>query len=170
MEVGAPIDPELTADAEEGGDVGPLGAGAGTSLHRQSPPARASTGRSAGSAQARPGCTGYAREKLVRTQCVHRVWPTRKDRIDYPLRGPSRAPWRTGGAVSRGPGRGRSARGGVVPRLVHRKVTLGVTPSVTPIIWCNELHPCYTSVTRSVMAESVMKIHYTFITPSLHSV
>ena len=36
--VGAPIDPELTADAEEGGDVGPLGAGAGTSLHRQSPP------------------------------------------------------------------------------------------------------------------------------------
>ena len=38
MEVGAPIDPELTADAEEGGDVGPLGAGAGTSLHRQSPP------------------------------------------------------------------------------------------------------------------------------------
>ena len=29
MEVGAPIDPELTADAEEGGDVGPLGAGAG---------------------------------------------------------------------------------------------------------------------------------------------
>ena len=27
---------ELTADAEEGGDVGPLGAGAGTSLHRQS--------------------------------------------------------------------------------------------------------------------------------------
>jgi len=38
LEVGAPIDPELTADAEEGGDVGPLGAGAGTSLHRQSPP------------------------------------------------------------------------------------------------------------------------------------
>ena len=38
VEVGAPIDPELTADAEEGGDVGPLGAGAGTSLHRQSPP------------------------------------------------------------------------------------------------------------------------------------
>ena len=36
--MGAPIDPELTADAEEGGDVGPLGAGAGTSLHRQSPP------------------------------------------------------------------------------------------------------------------------------------
>ena len=40
LEVGAPIDPvrreELTADAEEGGDVGPLGAGAGTSLHRQS--------------------------------------------------------------------------------------------------------------------------------------
>ena len=36
--VGAPIDPELTADAEEKGDVGPLGAGAGTSLHRQSPP------------------------------------------------------------------------------------------------------------------------------------
>ena len=38
--MGAPIDPvrreELTADAEEGGDVGPLGAGAGTSLHRQS--------------------------------------------------------------------------------------------------------------------------------------
>ena len=32
MVVGAPIDPELTADAEEGGDVGPLGAGAGTSL------------------------------------------------------------------------------------------------------------------------------------------
>ena len=34
----APIDPvrreELTADAEEGGDVGPLGAGAGTSLHQ----------------------------------------------------------------------------------------------------------------------------------------
>ena len=30
--MGAPIDPELTADAEEGGDVGPLGAGAGTSL------------------------------------------------------------------------------------------------------------------------------------------
>ena len=40
LEVGAPIDPvrreELTADAEEGGDVGPLGAGAGMSLHRQS--------------------------------------------------------------------------------------------------------------------------------------
>ena len=36
--VGAPIDPELTADAEEKGDVGPLGAGTGTSLHRQSPP------------------------------------------------------------------------------------------------------------------------------------
>ena len=36
--MGAPIDPELTADAEEKGDVGPLGAGAGTSLHRQSPP------------------------------------------------------------------------------------------------------------------------------------
>ena len=32
--MGAPIDPELTADAEEEGDVGPLGAGAGTSLHR----------------------------------------------------------------------------------------------------------------------------------------
>ena len=58
--MGAPIDPELTADAEEGGDVGPLGAGAGTSLHRQSRPARASTGRSAGSAQARPGCTRAA--------------------------------------------------------------------------------------------------------------
>ena len=58
--MGAPIDPELTADAKEGGDVGPLGAGAGTSLHRQSPPARASTGRSAGSAQARPGCTRAA--------------------------------------------------------------------------------------------------------------
>ena len=38
LEVGAPIDPELTADAEEKGDVGPLGAGAGTSLHRQRPP------------------------------------------------------------------------------------------------------------------------------------
>ena len=29
---------ELTAGADEGGDVGPLGAGAGTSLHRQSSP------------------------------------------------------------------------------------------------------------------------------------
>ena len=38
LEVGAPIDPELTADAEEGGDVGPLGAGAGTSLHRGKAP------------------------------------------------------------------------------------------------------------------------------------
>ena len=57
--VGAPIDPELTADAEEGGDVGPLGAGAGTSLHRQSPP-RAPAPGSAGSAQARPGCTRAA--------------------------------------------------------------------------------------------------------------
>ena len=36
LEVGAPIDPELTADAEEGGDVGPLGAGV---------PARACTGK-----------------------------------------------------------------------------------------------------------------------------
>ena len=61
LEVGAPIDPELTADAEEGGDVGPLGAGAGTSLHRQSPPrAPAPGGPSAGSAQARPGCTRAA--------------------------------------------------------------------------------------------------------------
>ena len=52
--MGAPIDPELTADAEEGGDVGPLGAGAGTSLHRQSPPrAPAPGGRQAREAQRR---------------------------------------------------------------------------------------------------------------------
>ena len=53
--MGAPIDPELTADAEEGGDVG--------RRHEPTPakpPARASTGRSAGSAQARPGCTRAA--------------------------------------------------------------------------------------------------------------
>ena len=63
LEVGAPIDPELTADAEEGGDVG-----------RSAPwvpvPARACTGkaprarqhRAVGrlTAQARPGCTRAA--------------------------------------------------------------------------------------------------------------
>ena len=38
----------------------PEGAAAGASLHRQGPPARACTGRSAGSAQARPGCTRAA--------------------------------------------------------------------------------------------------------------
>ena len=39
--MGAPIDPELTADAEEGGDVGPLGAGAGPRAYTgKAPPAR----------------------------------------------------------------------------------------------------------------------------------
>ena len=51
----APIDrvrrEELTADADEGGGVGPLGAGAGASLHRHGPPAVAGTARPAGSAQ-----------------------------------------------------------------------------------------------------------------------
>ena len=44
VEVGAPINPELTADAEEGGDVGPLGAA--RCRHEPTPakpPARAST-------------------------------------------------------------------------------------------------------------------------------
>ena len=59
--VGAPIDPELTADAEEGGDVGPLRwCRCRHEPTPAKPPARASTGRSAGSAQARPGCTRAA--------------------------------------------------------------------------------------------------------------
>ena len=58
--MGAPIDPELTADAEEGGDVGPHGCRCRHEPTPAKPPARASTGRSAGSAQARPGCTRAA--------------------------------------------------------------------------------------------------------------
>ena len=73
--VGAPIDPELTADAEEGGDVGPLGAGAGTSLHRQSPPrapAHRAVGRlSAGAPRLHKSCR-WRRPQSKGRSCV--VW------------------------------------------------------------------------------------------------
>ena len=75
--MGAPIDPELTADAEEGGDVGPLGAGAGTSLHRQSPPrAPAPGGRhrlSAGAPRLHKSC------RLRRPQSKYKVRGARAD-------------------------------------------------------------------------------------------
>ena len=61
VEVGAPIDPELTADAEEGGDVGPLWVPVPARAYTGKAP-RARQHRAVGrlSAQPRPGCTRAA--------------------------------------------------------------------------------------------------------------
>ena len=104
MEVGAPIDPELTADAEEGGDVGPLGAGAGTSLHRQSPRARQhrAVGRlSAGTPRLHKSC------RLRRPQSKGRSCVSGRARRDPRARGgrrhlSERPGWPRGAPISRG--------------------------------------------------------------------
>ena len=69
--MGAPIDPELTADAEEGGDVGPLGAGAGTSLHRQSPPRAPAPGGRQAQRRRAPAAQGCVRNEPPRGSRVN---------------------------------------------------------------------------------------------------
>ena len=70
---------ELTAGADEGGDVGPLGAGAGTSLHRQSSPrAPAPGGRQAqhsacacrGDLPRRPACLSVRPTRPTRSRAA----------------------------------------------------------------------------------------------------
>ena len=103
--MGAPIDPELTADAEEGGDVGPLGAGAGTSLHRQSPPRapehRAVGRLSAGAPRLHKSC------RLRRPQSKGRSCRSGRARRDPRARGgrrhlSERPGWPSGAPISRG--------------------------------------------------------------------
>ena len=103
--MGAPIDPELTADAEEKGDVGPLGAGAGTSLHRQSPPrAPAPGGRQA---QRRRAPAAQELPLWRRPQSKGRSCRSGRARRDLRVRGgrghlSERPGWPSGSPISRG--------------------------------------------------------------------
>ena len=103
--MGAPIDPELTADAEEGGDVGPLGAGAGTSLHRQRAPRarqhRAVGRLSAGAPRLHKSCR-WRRPQSKGRSCV-----SGRARRDLRVRGgrghlSERPGWPSGAPISRG--------------------------------------------------------------------
>jgi hypothetical protein len=103
--VGAPIDPELTADAEEGGDVGPLGAGAGTSLCTGKAPRtrqhRAVGRLSAGAPRLHKSC------RLRRPQSKGRSCRSGRARRDLRARGgrrhlSERPGWPSGAPISRG--------------------------------------------------------------------
>ena len=99
----APIDrvrrEELTAGADEGGDVGPLGAGAGTSLHRQSSPrAPAPGGRQAqhsacacrGDLPRRPAGLSVRPTRPTRSRAARADPPRRAHRAPRSLRQPAR--------------------------------------------------------------------------------